>query len=223
MGMKIQQVSGAGGSHCALPAPFNCRSAKSAGPPDMAIIQRTTSSATVSASAIATSATSSGRSPPVAMSTVTGLILGVMCLFLLVISYQLIPCFHRRKATPSPSYRTRVLVAPPTDRDRSAIRRVIDKILTFLKRFVPRRSSGPDDTQKPKPPRSFKLPSQDKPDRQHIREKFATQLRLKLNIPPAADVLSPRSPRTPRTPKGRKRYAVLDDSAFTEWDKATLA
>ncbi|KAH9922916.1 uncharacterized protein B0H18DRAFT_1016139 [Fomitopsis serialis] len=188
----------------------------------MAIIARATSSGTASASASATSTTASGGSPHIAMSTVTGLILGVMCLFLLVVSYQLIPCFHR-KPPPLPKYRTRVLVVPPSDRDRPAIRRIFDKILTFLKRCLPRRSSCPDDTQKPKPPRSFKLPSQNKPDKQHIREKFATQLRLNLHIPPAADVLSPRTPRTPRTPKDRRRYAVLDDSVFTERDKAYLA
>ncbi|KZT64179.1 hypothetical protein DAEQUDRAFT_49420 [Daedalea quercina L-15889] len=193
----------------------------------MAIIQRATSSAAASASAAATSA-SSGGSPHLAMSTVTGLILGVMCLFLLVVSYQLIPCFHRRKTAPTPKYRTRVLVVSPPEPDRPvvrAIRGAFTKLLSLLKRLSPRKPPGLDESQKPNTPRSFKLAPQDKPDRQHIREKFATQLRLNLHIPPAADVLSPRSPHTltPRTPKDRKRYAVLDDTAYSDWDKANLA
>lgn len=144
-----------------------------------------------------------------------------MCLFLLVLSYQLIPCLHRKKPLPTNRH-TRIPLAPPPEPERPvvrAIRGAFNKLLTFLKRtFSSRPPPGGGGAQKPTPPRSLNLNSQAKPDRQHIREKFATQLRLNLHIPPAADVLAPRSP-GPRTPRDKKRYAILDDSAYANLDE----
>lgn len=145
-----------------------------------------------------------------------------MCLFLLVLSYQLIPCLHRKKPLPT-NRPTRIPLAPPPPEPERpvvrAIRGAFSKLLTFLRRpFSSHPPSGGNEAQKPTPPRSFNLDSQAKPDRQHIREKFATQLRLNLHIPPAAEVLAPRSP-GPRTPRDKKRYAILDDSAYADLDE----
>lgn len=145
----------------------------------------------------------------------------LVCLFLLVLSYQLIPCLHRKKPLPTNRH-TRIPLAPPPEPERPVVRAVrgaLSNLLTFLRRpFSSRTPPGGSGAQNSNSPHSLNFNSQTKPDRQHIREKFATQLRLNLHLPPATDVLAPRSP-GPRTPRDKKRYAVLDDGAYTDLDE----
>lgn len=138
-----------------------------------------------------------------------------------MLSYQLIPCLHRKKPLPT-NRPTRIPLAPPPEPERPvvrAIRGAFTKLRTFLIRpFSSRPPPGGSEVQKPNSPHSLNVNSQTKPDRHHIREKFANQLRLNLHLPPAADVLAPRSP-GPRTPRDKKRYAILDDSAYVDLDE----
>lgn len=168
--------------------------------PQMAIVPRTS-----------TSSTGTQTSPSLAMTTVTGMVIGVLGLFVLVLTYQVIPCLHRKKPPANVPLRGLRLPATPPERPSvgSRIRHIRSKITTFF--TSSNREPGAPSSESPvhKTLRSLHLPKRDQGKRRLAREKFATKLRLDLRLPPAANVLSS------RTPRDRRGFAPLKEDVFS--------
>jgi len=146
-------------------------------------------------------------SPSLTMSTVTGMVIGVLGLFILVVVYQLVPCLHRKK--PPANVRTRIPVAPPPERKFSPAR-IFSKCVTFHKPSKPAVGPTPPEVQTHKSLRSLHLPShwKEKRSRRTAREKFATR-RLGLYIPSPADIFPS------RTARDRRHFTQLDESLYS--------
>ncbi|KAI0783432.1 hypothetical protein C8Q75DRAFT_783009 [Abortiporus biennis] len=169
--------------------------------------------------------------PPVAVSTAIGMVLGVMCLFVMVVSYQfLIPRIGNRKpkSTHAKLAPPEFLVQPKPTLLQHTLSQ-ISKIFTLIFNSRERKPCKPTEVgEKPRTKhrilRSLHLPSSPNhihatPNREQIKEKFSTTLRLNIRVPnvPARLRNTLSSPRTPK----RKFYSQIHDNGFDDPDQLT--
>ncbi|KZT12184.1 uncharacterized protein LAESUDRAFT_809026 [Laetiporus sulphureus 93-53] len=169
-------------------------------------------------------AEASSMPPPassrLAMSTITGMVIGALCLFLLVITYQLIPRLHHKVPA-----RNSIGVLPAPKARAGHRLSLFGRIGALFSRLILLFISGSKTgattapaSERHKSFHSFHLSSQQRRDGKSTGETFSTRLRLKLHILPATDLLSPR-------PLGdHKHYRKLDDNkdCYTQMPKKAV-
>jgi len=137
--------------------------------------------------------------------TVVGMVLGILCLFGLVLAYQLLP---RKK---KPIQRIGPLGAVDTTPPPSFLQHIRTHCTTFLHKFKPKPKQPAPCITEPHT-RSLRTlclsPESRRRTRERAREMFKTTHRLNISIPPIRNPFTP--PHSPRTPS-RRLYTPLDD------------
>lgn len=131
-----------------------------------------------------------------------------MCLFTIVLVYQILP----RKPKRNP--RSKPLTLTGRRRPHGPLRTTFDRLFPFHKASRPPPSLNPPDgsssaSLRRKFVRPFHLPSERENRRKNIRDKFSTSLRLKVDIPRTSKFNLP--PLSSYIPTSRKLYTHLDD------------
>ncbi|EKM49793.1 uncharacterized protein PHACADRAFT_214316 [Phanerochaete carnosa HHB-10118-sp] len=143
----------------------------------------------------------------VATSTVVGMVLGVLSLFVLIVTYQFLP----RRASSRP--RAVSALAPPPPKPRPLVVRIRTRCSTLLNSIFRKRQTPTTEPAQPghRTMRSFHLTPERRREREHNRLKFAKSLRIKIDLPPFPHVSLSNTPAsTPRPPK--RAYSRMRDS-----------
>ncbi|KAI0076734.1 hypothetical protein K474DRAFT_1662607, partial [Panus rudis PR-1116 ss-1] len=148
------------------------------------------------------------------------MVLGVLCLFTIVLSYQFLP--RKRSAAPHVNKFTSKQPEKP-----SLLRRLRTQCTTFLPFFSNYRRKRPATTShaaistgEGRRLRPLYLPEDKKRKREMMKQKFATTLRINVNVPDL--VKNPFAPsRPPLRPTRNKRYGVYVPHTESEYTHLT--
>lgn len=146
------------------------------------------------------------QSTRVATSTVVGMVLGVLCLFVLVTAYQFVP---RRTRSQPARHTSSALSTSPKPRP------LLTRIRTFFNSCAHKRPTTEPAQPGHRTLRSFHLTPERRRERERNRLKFATSLRLKVDIPSFPNFSSRSTPASsPRPPKRAYSRMTGDDDMF---------
>ncbi|OBZ71206.1 hypothetical protein A0H81_08464 [Grifola frondosa] len=162
-------------------------------------------------------------SPHIQISTVAGMVLGIICLFVLVVSYQFLSCPRRRKPTSMKAQAPRASSSRPshtplpTQHSFSKVASLASKFnsASCFRRPVEALTGGPRER---KALGSAHLASSQRAhDREAKRLQFSHQLRLKLPLSPISS-----APSSPRSPDSHRQYRQIDDHIYSEWSNEAV-